>query len=69
MPVSKSNSIKEINDIRPVVLISVPFKRFENLVLTRVLPICAPCLDMFQFVYKENEDAIILFYLQITYHI
>ena len=39
IPVPKSNSINEMNDLRPIDLSLVPFKCQEKLILTHVLPI------------------------------
>ena len=61
-PVPKSNSVKQMNDLRPIALTSIPMKCLEKLVLKHILPVCQPFLDPCQFAYKANrsvEDAIL----------
>ena len=71
-PVPKSNSIKQMNDLRPIALTSLPMKCLEKLILKRILPECQSHLDPFQFAYKAKrsvEDAILYFTNNIYSHL
>ena len=60
VPVPKKNSVKCLNDYRPVALTSVVMKVFERLLLV-FLKSVLPSSDPFQFAYRANrcvEDAI-----------
>ena len=72
VPVPKSKSVKEMNDLRPIALTSILVKCLERLVLSFVKPVCQPCLDPLQFAYRANrsvEDAILLFTDNVYRHI
>ena len=72
IPVPKSNSVKQMNDLRPVALTSVAMKCMEKIVLNNIMPICQPHLDPFQFAYKSKrsvEDAILFFTNNIYKHL
>ena len=71
-PVPKSNSIKQMNDLRPIALTSLPMKCLEKLILKRILPECQSHLDPYQFAYKAKrsvEDAILYFTNNIYSHL
>ncbi len=64
IPVPKSPSISQMNDLRPVALTSVAMKCLEKIVLKNIQPLYAPFLDNHQFAYKSSrsvQDAILLF--------
>ena len=72
IPVPKSSSVSQMNDLRPVALTSIPMKCLERLVLKSVLPLCAPHLDQRQFAYKADrsvEDAILYFTNNVYQHL
>ena len=72
VPVPKSSSINQMNDLRPVALTSVAMKCLEKIVLKNIQPICAPSLDNYQYAYKANrsvEDAILFFTNNLYQHL
>ena len=72
IPVPKTNSISQMNDLRPVALTSVAMKCLEKIVLKNFLPFCQPHLDNFQFAYKARrgvEDAILFFSNNVYSHL
>ena len=61
-----------MNDLRPVALTSVAMKCMEKIVSKKMMPICQPHLDPFQFAYKAKrsvEDAILFFTNNIYKHL
>lgn len=62
VPVPKNNRPKEMKDLRPVALTSVPMKCLEKIILKHLLSEVAPSLDPFQFAYQPRrgvEDALL----------
>ena len=56
VPVPKKASSKALNDYRPVVLTSIPFKCMVRLILRRLLAATHPCQDPLQFAYRANRS-------------
>ncbi|KAL0188228.1 hypothetical protein M9458_015327, partial [Cirrhinus mrigala] len=54
IPVPKKHKITGLNDYRPVALMSVVTKSFEELVLAYLKDITGPLLDPLQFAYRAN---------------
>ena len=62
VPVPKNNRPKELNDLRPVALTSVPMKCFEKIISKQLLSEVSPHLDPNQFAYRAErsvEDALL----------
>ncbi len=57
IPVPKKPKITELNDYRPVALMSVVMKSFEKLVLAYLKDITRPLLDPLQFAYRANRSV------------
>ncbi|XP_051903188.1 uncharacterized protein LOC127588489 [Hippocampus zosterae] len=61
IPVPKKPATSELNDSRPVALMSVAMKSFERLVLNHLKNVTGPLLDPLQFAYRAKrsvEDAV-----------
>ena len=64
IPVPKKTKIKEMNDLRPVALTSVPMKCLERLVLYELRKVFDRFQDPLQFAYgskRSVDDAILIF--------
>ncbi|KAL0186033.1 hypothetical protein M9458_017703, partial [Cirrhinus mrigala] len=57
IPVTKKPKITELNDYRPVALMSVVMKLFEKLVLVYLRNITGPLLDPLQCSYRANRSV------------
>ena len=72
VPVPKKANVKEMNDLRPVALTSVPMKCLERLVLKEIRKVFKNVQDPLQFVYRSKrsvDDAIVVFLDNIYRHI
>ena len=56
-PVPKNNKPSTLNDYRPVALTSVVKKRFDKVVLSRLVPRIQPHADPLQFAYKKDRGT------------
>lgn len=62
VPVPKQPHPKQMNDLRPIALTSVPMKCLERVVMKRLLPSVNESLDQMQFAYRPKwsvEDAVL----------
>ncbi len=57
IPVPKKNTIKDLNDYRPVALTSVVMKCFEKLILQHLKASLPRNFDPHQFAYRANRSA------------
>ena len=57
VPVPKKEKVTELNDCRPVVLLSVIIKCFERLVKDHITSILPVTLDPLQFAYRPNRST------------
>ena len=62
VPISKRLHAREMNDLRPVALTSVPMKCLERVIMNRLMPSVNQSLDQMQFAYRPKrsvEDAVL----------
>ncbi len=72
IPVPKSKTVKEMNDLRPVALTSVIMKCFERIILKEIKLCFTPSQDGLQFAYRSGrsvDDAISLFLDNVYSHL
>ena len=64
IPVPKKSAVKELNDLRPVALISIVTKCLEKLIARKIKKCFSVLQDPMQFAYREDrnvEHAILVF--------
>ena len=54
---TKSNNVKEMNDLRPIALTSTLVKILERIVMNHFIPTCQPYLDPLQFAYRSKRGV------------